>query len=162
MSHLKAVLTEAMFGVYPAREDVKYVKQAYGDVYRPANVKPTPDTWRRVFLNGAMTPLLVTRYGLHTQRYWYHDLLIFVFDPLRTTDVIDLWNLRLEPHPILPVPFQWFEALGDDIHKILKAEHRPVMGSPMRTTGNFAPHSRPWRPSFRSATAEATIGGSTC
>jgi len=72
----------------------------------------------------------MTRYGLETQRYWYHDLLIFVFDPTRATDLIDLWNLRLEPHPVLPVPIEWFQALSDDIHKILKAEHRPVVGNP--------------------------------
>ena len=36
----------------------------------------------------------------------------------------------MEPHPILPVPLEWFEALGYDIYKILKAEHRPVIGNP--------------------------------
>jgi hypothetical protein len=74
--------------------------------------------------------LRLTSYSLETRRYWYHDLLIFVFDPKRATDLIDLWNLRLEPHPVLPVPLEWFEALGDDIHKILKAEHRQIMGNP--------------------------------
>jgi hypothetical protein len=53
-----------------------------------------------------------------------------VFDPTRATDLIDLWNLRLELHPVLPVPVEWFEALEDDIHKVLKAEHRPVVGNP--------------------------------
>jgi hypothetical protein len=123
-------LTEAMFGFYPAPKAVKYIEQAYVDVYRPDMVKPTPDSWRNVFLKDAETPLRVTRYGLKTRRYWYHDLLIFVFDPMRATDLIDLWNLRLEPHPVLPVPLEWFEALGDDIHKILKAEHRPIVGNP--------------------------------
>ena len=36
----------------------------------------------------------------------------------------------MEPHPVLPVPLEWFEALGDDIYKILKAEHRPLIGNP--------------------------------
>jgi hypothetical protein len=119
-----------MFGVYPTLNVVKYIEQAYADVYRPEKVKPTPDTWRQVFLKGAGTPLRVTSYGLDTQRHWHHDLLIFVFDPTQATDLIDLWNLRLEPHPVFPVPFEWFEVLGDDIHKILKAEHRPLVGNP--------------------------------
>ena len=123
-------LTEAMFGVYPASKDVKYLEMGYADVYKPDKVKPSPDTWRRVFLKGAETPLRVTCYGLDTQRYWHHDLVIFVFEPRRATDLIDLWNLRLEPHPVLPVPLDWFEALGDDVYKILKAEHRPVLGNP--------------------------------
>lgn len=121
---------DVMFGVYPTPKAVKYIERTYRDVYQPEAVKSTPDTWRRVFLKGAMTPLRVTRYSLDTQRHWHHDLLIFVFDPIRPTDLIDLWNLRLEPRPVLPVPFEWFEVLGDDIYKILKAEHRPVMGNP--------------------------------
>ena len=125
-----SAITEAVFGVYPAPDAVKYIEKAYEDVYRPQRVKPTVDTWRQVFLKNAGTPLRVTRFGLETQRHWHHDLLIFVFDPKRATDLIDLWNLRLEPHPVLPVPLEWFEALGDDIHKILQAEHRPIMGNP--------------------------------
>jgi hypothetical protein len=123
-------LTEAVFGVYPAYKPVTYIEQTYFDVYRPDQVKPSPDTWRQVFLEGAETPLGVTRYGLDTKRYWYHDLLIFVFDPARATDLIDLWNLRLEPRPVLPIPLEWFEVLGDDIREIVKAEYRPVVGNP--------------------------------
>jgi hypothetical protein len=123
-------LTEAIFGVYPASSDIRYIQRAYTDVYKPEKAGPTPDTWRRVFLKSADTPLQVTQHGLDTQRYWYHDPLLFVFDPKRATDLIDLWNLRLEPHPVLPVPVDWFEALSDDIYNILKSQHRPVIGNP--------------------------------
>jgi hypothetical protein len=123
-------LVESMFGAYPIAADMDYIRQAYQDVYQPEVLEATPDTWRRVVLRGgAETPLRVTRYGLDTQRYWYHDLLLFVFDPSRATDLIDLWNLRLEPHPVLPVPLDWFEALVGDICELLKSEHRPVVGN---------------------------------
>jgi hypothetical protein len=123
-------LTESVFGVYPTSPDVTYIQKAYTDVYKPEKVAANPATWRRVFLKRAETPLRVTRYGLDTQRYWYHDLLLFVFDPSRATDLIDLWNLKLEPHPVLPIPVGWFEALADDIYELLKAQHRPVVGNP--------------------------------
>jgi hypothetical protein len=122
-------LSESMFGVYLTSSDVSYIQKAYTDVYKPEKVSASPDTWRRVFLKGAETPLRVTRHGLDTQRYWYHDLLLFVFDPSRATDLIDLWNLRLEPHPVLPIPVGWFEALADNIYELLEAEHRPVVGN---------------------------------
>ncbi|WP_439924986.1 hypothetical protein [Nitrobacter sp. JJSN] len=64
------------------------------------------------------------------ERYWHHELTLFVFDPKRPTDLIDLWNLRLEPRPILPIPVEWFNALADDIFDILKSQHRPIMGNP--------------------------------
>jgi hypothetical protein len=123
-------LTESVFGVYPPSSDVTYIQEAYTDVYKPDKVSANPDTWRRVFLKGAETPLRVTQHGLDTQRYWYHDLLLFVFDPSRATDLIDLWNMRLEPHPVLPIPIGWFEALADDIYDVLKSQHRPVVGNP--------------------------------
>jgi hypothetical protein len=125
-----SALAEAVFGVYPSSPDVSYIQQAYIDVYAPEKVSADPDTWRRVFLKGAETPLRVTRYGLNTERYWYHDPLLFVFDPSRATDLIDSWNLRLEPHPVLLIPVTWFEALADDIYELLKAQHRPVIGNP--------------------------------
>ncbi|MDO8399004.1 MAG: hypothetical protein Q7T45_14400 [Bradyrhizobium sp.] len=123
-------LVESVFGVYPTTPDVDYIRQAYTDVYKPEEVDATPENWRRVFQRGAETPLRVTRHGLNTQRYWYHDLLVFVFDPARATDLIDLWNLRLEPHPVLPVPIGWFVALADDIFDLLQSEHRSVAGNP--------------------------------
>jgi hypothetical protein len=123
-------LTESVFGVYPTSSGVTYIQQAYTDVYKPEKVSANSDTWRRVFLKGAETPLRVTEYGLDAQRYWYHDALLFVFDPSRATDVIDLWNLRLEPHPVLPIPVIWFEALAHEIYDVLKSQHRPVIGNP--------------------------------
>jgi len=123
-------LVESVFGVYPTSQDMDYIRQAYVDVYKPETVDASPDTWRRVFRKNAEIPMWVTRYGLNTTRYWYHDFVVFVFDPSRATDLIDLWNLRLEPHPVLPVPIDWFEALADDISDLLESEHRPVVGNP--------------------------------
>jgi hypothetical protein len=82
-----------------------------------------------VFKENAVTPLRVTGYGLDNKRYWYHDTVIFVFDPRRPTDLIDAWNLRLEPHPMIPVPVEWFEALGDSIFDFLKSAHRRIQGN---------------------------------
>ena len=73
-------LTESVFGVYPPSSDVTYIQEAYTGVYKPDKVSANPDTWRWVFVKGAETPLRVTQHGLDTQRYWYHDLLLFVFD----------------------------------------------------------------------------------
>ena len=71
----------------------------------------------------------VTGYELDTPRNWGDDQLIYVFDPQKSTDLIDLWNLRLEPHPVLPVPINWFTDLADSIRERIIAEHRPVKGN---------------------------------
>lgn len=123
-------LVEAVFGLYPQQPDTDYIAKGYKDVFAPGELRATPESLLEVFKNGAETPLKVTRHGLDLQRYWYHDLLIYVFDPSRPTDLIDLWNLRIEPHPVLPVPIGWFENLADYIRDVLKAEYRPIRGNP--------------------------------
>jgi hypothetical protein len=123
-------LVEALFGVYPKFKAVDFIAKAYSEAFHPEEVYATPDIWRKVYLQGANTPLSVTRYNVSKQRFWYHDLVVFVFDPTRATDLIDLWNLRLEPNPVLPIPIEWFDPLTDDIKSVLKSEHRPVIGNP--------------------------------
>ncbi len=125
-----SALTEAVFGVYPESPHLEYVASAYSDVFAPAHVAASPETWRRVCVDRALTPLKLTRHGLEAKRSWNDDLLIFVFDHERTTDLIDLWNLRLEPRPVLPLPIQWIDTLRGDILRILEIEHRPVVGNP--------------------------------
>jgi hypothetical protein len=125
-----SALVESMFGVYPNSSDMEYLRRAYDHVYKPETVDASPETWRRIFRGNAEIPLWVTRYGLNTTRYWYHNFVVFVFDPSRATDLIDFWNLRLEPHPVIPVPIEWFDALSDDIYDLLESEHRPVVGNP--------------------------------
>lgn len=123
-------LVESVFGTYPTQKHAAYIGAAYKAAFKPTETAPTPGVWLKVFKEGADTPLRVTRYGLDLERYWHHDLVIFVFDPARATDLIDLWNLRLEPKPIVPVPLSWFEPLSEFILDLVKSQHRPIQGNP--------------------------------
>src|SRR5713226_7854592 len=123
-------LVEAVFGAFPRQQDTDYLVKNYKDVFTPTEVEPSPETWLQVFKKGSGTPLQVTRHGLDIQRHGYHELLVYVFDPTRPTDLIDLWNMRLEPPPVLPVPISWFENLTEHICDVIKAEHRPIRGNP--------------------------------
>lgn len=121
---------EAMFGTHPANKPSRYIAKGFEDVYRPERASASPETWLKIINAGAMTPLRATRFGLETNRSWMHELVVFVFDPDKTVDLIDLWNMRLEPQPILPVPLPWFPDLAEEIRKRLIAEHRPLQGNP--------------------------------
>ena len=137
-----SLLTEVLFGAYPTDRAAKYIAAAFKDTYQPETLSPSPQAWRKVFGKGAQTPLRVTRYGLEASRAWHNDLVVFVFDPTKQTDVIELWNLRLEPSPVLPVPSSWLGELADDVRSALIAEHRPIRGNPNgvmhRATVEFA------------------------
>ncbi|MDJ0824260.1 MAG: hypothetical protein QNJ16_02035 [Rhodobacter sp.] len=121
---------EAMYGVYPANQSERYFSQQYKDVFEPNEVEANAEGWRKVFLRGAYTPLRVTRYGLETDRAWHDDIVIYIFDEKCTPDIVDLWNLRLEPNPIIPVPISLFPELVGDIVEIIKGEHRRLQGNP--------------------------------
>lgn len=122
-------LAQAVFGVYPKSKDSDYIKEGFVDVFSPKILKATPESWLEVFKNGAETPLQLTKHKLNIERYWNHDLVIYVFDPKRSTDLIDLWNLRLEPNPILPVPIEWFKQLSEFLSEVIIEEFRPLRGN---------------------------------
>ena len=134
-------LVEGMFGAFPTARHANYFEINYRDVFEPSTVAATPDTWRQVHRDGAVTPLRAGRYKIERTRYWYHDLVLFVFDPTRPTDLIDLWNMRIGPNPVIPVPVSWVEELSDDLQDIIKGEHRPIRDNPSglmhRTTVEF-------------------------
>jgi len=121
---------EAMFGAYPTDKASAYFSKGFDDVFRPERADASPDTWRKIIKSRPMTPLRATRFGLEDNRSWMHDLVVYVFDPDKTVDLIDLWNLRLEPNPVLPVPLPWFSDLAGDVRELLIREHRPLRGNP--------------------------------
>ena len=125
-----SALTEAVFGHYVTGKAADYIQSAYVDVFEPLRCKPDPATWQKAYRGGGFFPLAATRLELNVERYWHNELTLFVFDPKRPTDLIDLWNLRLEPSPVIPIPIEWFNALADDIFDILKSQHRPITGNP--------------------------------
>lgn len=123
-------LVEALFGLYPNDEPSRYFARAYGDVFKPTVADATPDTWIKVYMERGVAPLGLTTYELQWQPTGRDDPKYFVFDSAKATDLIDLWNLRLEPNPVLPVPLEWWPALAGEISRGVAAAHRPLQGNP--------------------------------
>jgi len=123
-------LAEAVFGRYPDDAPAAYIRESYAKAFASMEIEPSPETWMKVFKTRAIVPLYLTQHGLKKTRYWYHRPVIYVFDPRRATDLIDVWNMRLEPSPLLPVPIQWVDSLMGEFREIISAEHRPVRGNP--------------------------------
>lgn len=127
-------LVEAMFGAFPNYRPAAYIEKGYVDVFSPSKETATVDTWLKVFKKRFRTPLAATKYTLEPRRWGSQELLIYVFNPARPTDLIDLWNIRLEPHPVLPVPIDWVDqaVVVNELRKAIKAEHRPMRGNPQK------------------------------
>ena len=121
-------LVEAMFGLYPDDEASRHFAQAYGKVFRPEVVEATPATWIRVFNDAAVTPLVITSHQLQRETLGRDRPKFFVFDPAKATDLIDLWNLRIEANPVLPVPIDWWRDLAPHVSARITAEYRHLPG----------------------------------
>ena len=129
-------LAEVIFGVFPIEKSVSYLAEGYVKGFRPEKLKANAASWKKLVEEDALTPLRVTGYGLDKDRHLYHDAVLFVFDPKQPTDLIDAWNMRLEPSPVIHVPVGWFEELGNSIVDILKASHRRIQGNPQNLMHN--------------------------
>lgn len=123
-------LAEALFGVYPDDFGAQYFARAYNDVYKPEALPCSPESWKRVMFDSVTTPLSATSRGIKPLRPWTNDAKIFVFDPGKLTDLIDLWNLRGEPNPLVPIPLGWVSDLLPEINQIIADEYRPLQGNP--------------------------------
>ena len=123
-------LVEALFGLYPNDEPSRYFARAYDGVFKPTVVDATPDAWIKVYMERGVSPIGLTTYRLERQPTGRDDPKCFVFDPAKATDLIDFWNVRLEPNPVLPVPLEWWPALAGEISRHVAAAHRPLQGNP--------------------------------
>ena len=122
-------MVEALFGAYPTEQTSSHFSEAFEAVYKPRREAPSIEVWRKVYLERAITPLRATGHGIEVEQHWNDNPLIFVFNPDRTTDLIDLWNIRSESYPVMPVPINWLPNLASDIAKIVVKEHRQVSGA---------------------------------
>ncbi|WP_338188191.1 hypothetical protein [Thalassospira tepidiphila] len=123
-------LVEAMFGLYPSEKASKYFYDIYHSVFNPSEVAASPETWRKVYQEHAETPLFSTSYKIELDRGWQNDPIVYVFNPESTLDLIDLWNIRLESSPVLPVPITWWNELVKDINEFIRDQYRPLQGNP--------------------------------
>ena len=133
---------EAVFGVFPGREDLAYIRQAYLDAFDPKVFEPEPSGCLEIFQQGYSSPLRVSRYNIEREPNAQHDPIIYIFDPSKTIDLIDFWNLRQFSHDVLPIHIDWFKELTHFIRGNVEHNCRPLPRNPhgvmIHTTVEFA------------------------
>lgn len=124
------LFAEACIGVYPNGDGFKYLPKVFQDVFKPEEVDSSPSTWLKIYSERTITPLHFTNKHFERQRFWHHEPIIYLFDLKKSVDLIDLWNLRIEPSPILPVPIEWFHELSNFLGGLIKRNYRPLKDNP--------------------------------
>lgn len=123
------LFSEACIGCYPRDKRIEFLKKLYEDVYQPEEVIPDSALWLSIYGNSCETPFSVTSKNYEVLRTWQNDPVIFVFNPSNNMDIIDLWNLRIEPARVYPVPIKWLPELSDNLNEFIKSNHRPLKGN---------------------------------
>lgn len=124
------IFAELCIGVYQENDKTQIIHDYYTEVFQPESVPSLPNTWLRLFFDGCVTPFSVTSKHFDIRRSWSDDPIIYVFDPSKTTDLIDLWNLRIQPSRVYPVPIGWLPELSNSLHSLIKHTFRPLKGNP--------------------------------
>ncbi|MGP5565445.1 hypothetical protein [Vreelandella alkaliphila] len=123
------VFAELCLGVFPELKNLKHIKAIYHDVYRPERVSFTPEVWLKVYSNECVTPFSAAAKNIDIEQRWYDDPVIYIFDPSKTTDLIDLWNIRIQPSSIYPVPIEWVSDLHKPLCRFIENNFRPLNGN---------------------------------
>lgn len=89
--------TEASFGIFPEDAQLKYLAEAFRDVFRPTQLEVDGTSWTSVLATNRATPLSVTKYQITPDAFppFARPPILFIFNPGNALDLIDFWNLRL-------------------------------------------------------------------
>jgi hypothetical protein len=110
---------EAVFGAFPLRKELAYIRQGYLDAFEPEKKACSPKDCLEVLKSQLRSPLTICDYEIEVQSGSREDPTIYVFDPDCTSDLIDYWNLRQFRRHVLPIDVRWFlEAADLIVHSI--------------------------------------------
>jgi hypothetical protein len=124
---------ELFGGTYPHDETLKYIPNAYRDVFEPETLAASSSSYLTCLKDGYATPAWITRYGLEENVGNRNEPTIFILDPENSEDLVDGWNHRLVQADILPVNLHWLSDHAEYLHERIKAHHRPIPGNPFGT-----------------------------
>jgi hypothetical protein len=124
-----SVLAEAMFGVYPSGKRVQYISDFFRQMFSAPLHGCDVAAWREAFERGKSTPLAVTNVGLTFSQAWYDRPVVFIFDHTNLCDLIDLWNMRLQPSQVIPVPITWLPELSETVARWMTDAYLPLVGN---------------------------------
>jgi hypothetical protein len=134
---------EAVFGSFPQRNELSYIRKAYTDAFKPDRKRCSPEDWLETIQNSHLCPLKLCSYDIEAQQSAsFEEPTVYVFDPSITVDLIDYWNLRQFRRDVLPVNVGSFAQFSDFIKRFIAKNYRPLPGNPhgvmIRTTVEFS------------------------
>ena len=133
---------EAAFGVFPEERRLQYIKKGYIDTFKPTKMSTTYESVNKIYTEKIITPFQVNRKDIKLDYYDRNHPVIFIVDQRKTTDLIDLWNIRQFKNDVLPIEVGSLPGTHEFIKEFILKNHRPLPNNPhgimIRTTLEFA------------------------
>lgn len=134
---------DIVLGAYPDDPAIRYIEDAYRDVFEPEVLPANATTALRLVEKGLAGPNWITRFGLEEGLgRGRSDHTILIFDPTDPGDLIDAWNYRLIEREAVPISVAWLPEHASLLREQIQAVHRPIPGNAsglnFRTHVNFA------------------------
>ena len=120
---------EAVFGDFPHVKKLQHLKRTYTDVCEPENFSATAGNCLKLFKEGHHVPIDACLYKLDVNYENRDDPTIYVFDPTKTVDLIDFWNLRQFRSNVFPINVDWMNQFKGFARRIVTSNHRPLPGN---------------------------------
>ena len=111
-------IVEAIFGAFPARDDLRQFEESYSEVFKPTKVDVSSEHWLQLFRDAATTPFIPTHHKIEIIPNRRDGLSFFFFDHTKPTDLIEYWNARLFNAPLCPVPMCWVAELSEVLREM--------------------------------------------
>ena len=135
-------LSACLFGGFPTQPDLKYLSQAFTDVFGPKKVSLNGASMASLYKSGFTSALRIGHSKIKVNYRDHSDPALFVLDALEPRDLIDFWNLRAIRRYLIPVPVQWLGELSQFCKEFILTNYRPLPGNPngvmIRPTVMFA------------------------
>ncbi len=125
---------DLFFGTYPDDTALKYIADAYREIFEPEILPYNATTWHRIINENIAGPSWISRHNLEEDLgRGGSDFTVFIFDPANANDAIDYWNYRLWKRQVLPVNVHWLVDHAAFLRDQISKHHRPIPGNPFGT-----------------------------
>jgi hypothetical protein len=120
---------EAVFGGFSLAKELAHIKKAFMRICEPEIFAPTAEACAKTFKDHYLTPIVASNHDLNVNFENRDDPTIFAFDPHKTVDLIDFWNLRQFRSSVMPINIHWFAQFENVFREFVTKNFRPLPGN---------------------------------
>lgn len=117
-------------GDFPSEPNHQYFKENFQYVFSPEIKEFDVENLINYYAQTTITPLNIANTALDVNYNHDNTPFLYVFDLLKSRDLIDYWNLRSVCQNTIAIPKQWLSKAEKFCKRFIEQNHRPLPGNP--------------------------------